>query len=91
MLLPDIRTPVLIESYDLPTVGGFDRGLGLRAVKGQTFAPTLAIEGNKSLAMDYPSGTQFRVQAAMLKRTNGTDYLFTSWQWDVQVLDKRDD
>lgn len=87
MDLPQLRSPVIIESFELPTIGGYDRGLGLRALRGQKFAPSLAIEGNKSLAKDYPAGTQFRIQAALLKRSSGQDYLFTSWQWDVQVVD----
>lgn len=65
-----------------------DRGgkIGLRPVSGQRFPASLLIEGNKSLAEDYPVGTRFKIQAALMKRPSGAEYLFSSWQWDVKII-----
>lgn len=74
--------PVEIESFRLP----HGDAIGLRPAKGQRFSSQLLVEGNKSLTKDYPIGTRFRVQAAPMKRIDGTDHLFSSWQWDVQII-----
>lgn len=90
MMLPDNPQPVEIESFDMPGSGGSRGMVGLRPVLGQRFPASLRLEGNKSLVADYPVGTRFRVQAKLMKRANGAEYLFTSWQWDVQTLEKPD-
>jgi len=86
MNLPKLRCSVLIESVELPSIGGFPQGVVLRVVSGQKVPATLPIEGNRSLGRDYPPGTLFRIQGTILKRDDGREYLFTSWQWDVQVM-----
>ncbi len=86
MHLPKLRLSVLVESFELPTLGGFPQGVVLRVADGQKVSTTLEIEGNRSLARDYPPGTRFKILGALLKREDGREYLFTSWQWDVQVV-----
>ena len=84
MVLPDNHEAIEVESYQKPAGAG---PVLVRPVKGQKFAANLAVEGNKSLAADYPVGTRFRVQVSLLDRTSGGgQYLFSSWQWDVKVL-----
>ena len=84
MVLPDNHEAIEVESYQKPAGAG---AVLVRPVKGQKFPANLAVEGNKSLAADYPVGTRFRVQVSLLDRTTGSgQYLFSSWQWDVKVL-----
>jgi hypothetical protein len=86
MTPPDDHQSVEIESFELP--GGTRPGgrVGLRPVSGQKFPDSLLLEGNKSLVEDYPVGTRFKVQASLMKRPNGAEYLFSSWQWDVKII-----
>jgi hypothetical protein len=91
MTPPDNHQPVEIESFEIPGIAGpvgagpFGK-IGLRPVSGQKFPASLLLEGNKSLVQDYPVGTRFKVQATLMNRASGAQYLFTSWQWDVQVV-----
>jgi hypothetical protein len=86
MIPPLNRTPVKIESFEIRGAAGERAKVSLRPLRGQKFAASLIVEGNKSLIEDYPIGTRFRVQAALMRRPSGAQYLFTSWQWDVQTL-----
>jgi hypothetical protein len=83
MTPPNDHQAVEIESFEIP---GTLKRIGLRPVSGQKFPDSLLIEGNKSLAEDYPVGTRFKVQATLMKRASGAEYLFSSWQWDVKIL-----
>jgi len=86
MTPPVDHQPVEIESFEIPGTLSPGKRIGLRPVSGQKFPDSLPIEGNKSLAEDYPVGTRFKVQATLMKRANGAEYLFSSWQWDVKIL-----
>lgn len=88
--LPDDHRSVEIESFELPGSAGPYARIGLRPVAGQKFPASLLLEGNKSLTEDYPVGTRFRVQAALMKRAGGAEYLFSSWQWDVKIVERPD-
>ena len=86
MVLPDDHQTVEVESFEGPVKDGLQAKVHLRPVLGQKFPSSLLLEGNKSLVEDYPVGTRFKVQAALMKRPTGGQYLFTSWQWDTRVL-----
>lgn len=90
MTLPDDHQAVVIESFEFPGNVHNPGNIGLRPISGQKFSARLLAEGNKSLVEDYPVGTRFKVQATLMKRPTGGQYLFTSWQWDVTVLGKMD-
>ena len=91
MTPPVDHQSVEIESFEIAG-GAAPRGrIGLRPVAGQKFPPNLLIEGNKSLVEDYAVGTRFKVQATPMKRANGAEYLFSSWQWDVKIVTKPDE
>jgi hypothetical protein len=90
MMLPDDHQPVEIESFEILGHPGSRGKIGLRPIPGQKVPASLLLEGNKSLAEDYPVGTRFRVQATLMKRANGAEYLFSSWQWDVKVVSTPD-
>jgi hypothetical protein len=82
---------VEIESFQTEKAGVLSK-VQLRPLRGQKFSSHLLLEGNKSLIVDYPVGTQFKVQAALMNRASGGgQFLFTSWQWDSQVLRRPDD
>ena len=86
MTLPQDFSPVEIESFQGPDGAGVQGKVCLRPVAGQKFPTSLLLEGNKSLAQDYPVGTRFKVQATLMKRPTGGQYLFSSWQWDTKVV-----
>jgi hypothetical protein len=85
MVLPDDHVAIEVETYQKAGPGGPGKVL-VRPVPGQKFPVSLLVEGNKSLAVDYAVGTRFRVQATLLDRAGGGQFLFSSWQWDVKVL-----
>jgi hypothetical protein len=86
MRLPDDHQSVEVESFEDARRGR----IFLRPVKDQKFPTNLLLEGNRSLVQDYPVGTRFRVQVSLMKRPGGEEYLFTSWQWDSQVVSQPD-
>ena len=86
MTPPDDHQSVQIESFRPEGQAGLRGRVCLRPMTGQRFPTDLLLEGNKSLVEDYPVGTRFKVQASLMNRPTGETYLFTSWQWDTQVL-----
>jgi len=86
MVLPDDHQTVEVESFEGPARDGLRAKILVRPVKDQKFPSSLLLEGNKSLVEDYPVGTRFKVQVALMKRPSGAQYLFTSWQWDTRVI-----
>lgn len=85
-MLPECHEPVEVESFALGAGQGSLQRLGLRPMPGQKFSPGLLVQGNKSLVNDYPVGTRFKVQVALMTTPTGSQYLFSSWQWDTTVL-----
>ena len=90
MKLPTDHQTVEVESFENTTPERGGKVL-LRPIKGQKFPVSMLLEGNKSLVQDYPVGTRFRVQVSPMARPGGKPYLFSSWQWDAQVLSQPDD
>ena len=90
MILFRDRQTVEVESFEDLTRSERRGRIFLRPVKDQKFPTTLLLEGNTSLVQDYPVGTRFKVQVSLMKRPGGEPYLFTSWQWDAQVLSQPD-
>lgn len=91
MPLPVAHQSVDVESFQGVEKSGVQAKIQLRPLKGQKFSSTLLLEGNKSLVEDYPVGTRFKVQASLASRAGGSQYLFTSWQWDMRVLSRPDE
>lgn len=46
------------------------------------------VECAKRLTKDYPVGTKFRIKAKLTDREGGGQYLYSSWQWAVDVLER---
>jgi hypothetical protein len=72
---------VVAESYRDET-----GGIRIRPAPGQPFPQTLRIEGSHALGWDYPVGTRFRVKVKLTDREGKKDYLYTSWQWQFEIL-----
>jgi hypothetical protein len=89
MALPDDHQTIEAESFE-DTKAPHRGKVFLRPASDQKFPTDLLLEGNRSLVQDYPVGTRFKVQVSLMKRPNGDPYLFTSWQWDAQVLSQPD-
>jgi hypothetical protein len=90
MIPPKDSQSLEIESFEVKRRSGGAGPVQLRPVAGQRFSTDLLVEGSKSLTHDYPVGTRFRVQVALTDRPGGGQFLYTSWQWDVQVLYRPD-
>ena len=90
MRLPDDHQTIEVESFEDLEKAARPGKVCLRPVEDQKFPTTLLLEGNRSLVQDYPVGTRFKVQASLMKRPSGEQYLFTSWQWDAQVVSQPD-
>jgi len=90
MRLPDDHQTIEVESFEDLEKPVHRGRVFLRPVNDQKFPTSLLLEGNRSLVQDYPVGTRFKVQASLMKRPGGEEYLFTSWQWDAQVLSQPD-
>lgn len=86
MTPPKNTRSIEIESFKAKPTPSRPSIVLLRPVAGQPFSSDLRVEGAESLANDYPAGTRFRIQATLLDRPAGGKFLYTSWQWDVQVL-----
>jgi hypothetical protein len=86
MALPDDHRTIEVESFEDKDRAAHRGKVCVRPVKDQQFPTNLLVEGNRSLVKDYPVGTRFKVQASLMKRPDGEAYLFSSWQWDAQVL-----
>ena len=77
-----------IESFEPKRRAGV---VELRPVAGQPYSSDLRVEGKKSLSADYPVGTRFKAQVALTDKPAGAgQFLYSSWQWDVQVLSRPD-
>lgn len=85
MIPPTNHQSIQVESFER------EGKVLLRPIDGQSFPPTLLLEGNKSLVNDYPVGTRFKVQVTLMQRSTGARFLYSSWQWDAQVLWRPDD
>jgi hypothetical protein len=58
----------------------------IRPMPGQAVPQALRVEGRKELSRDYPVGTRFRVKVKLTDREGERPYLYTSWQWPIEVV-----
>jgi hypothetical protein len=59
----------------------------LRPVPGQSVAPQLRIKGCSACGR-YPVGTRFRVKVKLTDVRGAKDYLYTSWQWPLEIIEQ---
>lgn len=77
---------IVAESYRPDRMGGLHGLVHIRPAPGQIFPQSLQIEGSKSLSRNYPVGTRFRLKVKLTDRLGGGEYLYTSWQWKVEII-----
>jgi hypothetical protein len=78
---------VAIETYrnfDEPS----SSAIRARPLPGQGFPGDTKVECSKKMRSAYPVGTVFIVRAQVTNRDDGTLFLYTSWQWEYQVVEK---
>lgn len=77
---------IVAESFEPVEPGTSTKLIHIRPVPGQSFPPSLRVEGRKELAQDYPVGTKFRIKVKLTDRLGKRPYLYTSWQWPIEVV-----
>jgi hypothetical protein len=81
---------VVVESYLPNRHSGLHGPVHIRPISGQGCPVTIHVECSKELSnLDrYPLGTRFRLRAKLTDRKGGGEYLYSSWRWKYEVLDK---
>ncbi len=59
--------------------------LQIRPIAGQVFATDLNVECSKSLKVDFPLGTKFRIKA-QLTEMDGAPFLYSYHGWKHDVV-----
>ena|SRR5436190_9720655 len=79
-----------VESYVADQTSGLHGEVHIRPITGGPFPTDLRVAKSKLLVdtTRYPVGTRFRIWAKLTDRKGGGEYLYTSWQWDYEVLSK---
>lgn len=78
---------VAIETY--PNYGEpSPSSIRARPLPGQGFSTEMKVECSKRMRFAHPVGTVFIVQAQVTDREDGTPFLYTSWQWKYEVVDR---
>lgn len=82
---------VVVESYLPNRFSGLHGAVHIRPVAGQGFPVTMHVECSKKLSDTslYPLGTQFRLRAKLTDLKGGGEFLYSSWRWKIEVLEKR--
>lgn len=75
-----------VESYEPDRTSGLHGKVHIRPVLGGPYPPTLHVECSKGLSRNYAVGTRFRLRAKLVTPKNGRQFLYSSWQWDYEVL-----
>ena len=77
--------PAVLETY-YEVKSGKSRNVHARPVKGQAqFDSILDAECSREMRENHPIGTMFLVWAILVDR-EGTDFVYTSWQWPYEVV-----
>jgi hypothetical protein len=59
-----------------------------RPLPGQGYPPSMHVECSSKMRTGHPVGTVFVVQAQVIDRQGGTEFLYTSWQWGYEVIER---
>ena len=78
---------VKVESYSPSNTSGLHGKIHIRPCEGQGFSKDLHVRCSKSLANNYPVGTQFLIKAKLTDREGGGEFLHSHHSWDYKVLD----
>lgn len=59
-----------------------------RPLPGQGYPTTMHVECSARMRESHPVGTVFVVQAQEKDKDGGTPFLYTSWQWAYEVIER---
>ncbi|PHQ80235.1 MAG: hypothetical protein COB66_05260 [Coxiella sp. (in: Bacteria)] len=76
---------IIIETYH-EVKSGKSSHIHARPVEGQGYPVSLDVECSRAMRNNHPVGTRFKVRVKLTDRKGGGEYLYTSWQWDYEVI-----
>jgi hypothetical protein len=83
-------THVVVESYYTGYQSGLHGPIHVRPVPGQGYPENMHVECPRQMKNPslYKVGTQFRIRAKVTDKEGGNPFLYTSWQWKFEVLNR---
>ena len=80
---------VAVETYRNPGEPS-SAAVRVRPLLGQGLATDSKVEFSKKLRMKHALGTVFLVRVQVTEKEGGTPFLYTSWQWPVEIIDREE-
>ena len=77
---------VVVETYNAIMPGTGSR-VRVRPINGQAFPTTMDVECSRSMRMQYPIGTKFRIYAKETDREGGKPFLYSHYDWPFEVVE----
>ena len=77
---------VVVETYYAITSGTSSR-IRVRPINGQAFPTSMDVECSRSMRMQYPVGTKFRIHAKETDREGGKPFLYSHYDWPFEVVE----
>ncbi len=77
---------VEVESYRPDHKSGLHGKIHIRPCPGQGYSTDMHVECSKKLSKDYPLGSKFRLKAKLTDREGKSEYLYSYWGGDYEVL-----
>ena len=77
---------LVVESYIRSKRTGQRGSVHIRPITGQPYPISMHVECAKSLTIDYPVGTKFRLRAKLTDREGGGEFLYSYYGWSVSVI-----
>lgn len=59
-----------------------------RPLSGQGYPTSMHVECSARMREAHPVGTVFVVEAQEKSKAGGTSFLYSSWQWGYEVIDR---
>jgi hypothetical protein len=77
-----------VESFRPEQASGLHGKVHIWPCPGQGYSTVLHVQCSKKLSKDYPVGTKFRIRAKLTDRKGEGEFLYSSYQWDYEVLNQ---
>jgi hypothetical protein len=77
---------IVVESYKPTDTSGLHGAVHIRPVAGQGFANNMHVQCPKTMKVNYPVGTKFKIKAKLTDREGLGEFLYTSWRWPFEVI-----
>ena len=78
---------VVVESVR-KSGSGLHGDVHIRPVAGQGYADDIRVECSKTLSRDFPVGTHFKIKAKLTDKEDGSEFLYSYFGWEPEVLGK---